>query len=90
MIAARGIVDGAHERERGPPAAEPVVARPVDLEQDARLGHPLASAPVPWRPARAHWRHARLGEDAPQGALGDLDPLPLREQVREVRPVTSA
>ena len=50
---ARGVVDGAHEREPGPATLEPVVAAAVDLEEQALAGHPLATAPVAGRPAGA-------------------------------------
>jgi hypothetical protein len=84
---ARGVVDPADQGQPRPPALEPVVAAPVDLEEQARLGHPLpAGAMAPRAPGPGRGQ-ARLGEDPAQGPLRDDDPLPLGEQVGEVGPV---
>ena len=60
------------------------MAAAVDLQEHARLGHPLATEPVaPGSPA-PYGRQAGLGEDPAQRALGHHDALTLREQVREM------
>jgi hypothetical protein len=79
-----GIVDAAHEREPRAAILEPVVLAAIDLEEHARLGHPLATEPVTPRPPSSHRRQPGLGEDPAQRPLGHDDALPLGEQVREV------
>ena len=65
------------------------MAAAVDLEEQARLAHPLPAAPVAPRSPGPGRGQARLGEDPAQGPLRDDDPLPLGEQVGEVGPVGS-
>lgn len=65
---ASGIVDGAHQGEQRTPSLEPVVAAPVDLEQQPRAGHPFTPAAVALRPPAAHRGEARLGQDPPERA----------------------
>ena len=84
---AGGIVDGTDEREPRTTALEPVMATAVDLQEHARLAHAFTTAAVTARPSPSHRGQAGLGEDAAQGALGDVDVLALGEQVREMGPV---
>ena len=84
---AGGIVDAGHEREPGTATLEPVVAAAVDLEEHARLRHPLAAEPVAPRSPSPYRGQPGLGEDPTQCPLGHDDALALGEQVGEVGPV---
>ena len=81
---AGGIVDGTHEREPWSSALEPVVLAAVDLEQDASLGHPLATAAVAAWPAASHRGEAGLGQDPAQRPRWYDDALAFLEQFGQV------
>ncbi len=82
-----GIVDATHQRESGSPAFEPVVLAAVDLQEQARLAHALATAAMARGTTPAHRRQPGLGEDPAQAPLRHHDALAIGEQVREVGPV---
>ena len=81
------IVDPAHERQPGPAALEPVVAAAVDLDEQPGLGHPVAPAAVPGRPAVPRARDPLGPQDPADGDPAEHDPLALGEQLGEVRVV---
>ncbi len=83
----RGIVDAAHQGEPGTTTLEPVVARTVHLEEQARPGHALPSSTMAGRATPTHGRHVGDLQDAPQRALRDGQSLPLDQELREVGPV---
>ena len=50
---AGGIVNGQQQGEPGPSVPQPGMMAPIELEQHALLGHPLAAVPVARRSAVA-------------------------------------
>jgi hypothetical protein len=84
---ARRVVDRAHERRERKVGPEPAMAAAIGLEEHALADHPLAPAAVAWRPTGADRADRGLGEDPPEGALGDDEPVALGEQLGQVRVV---
>jgi hypothetical protein len=81
---ARRIVDRTQEREPRAAPTEPVVAAPVELEQQARLGHPVAPTAVARpAPALARASDARRAQDAPHRDAAEPDAA-LGEQLDEM------
>jgi hypothetical protein len=81
---ARGVVDRGHQGELGPASLEPVVARPVELEQETLLGHPVPSTPVAGRTPVARAGATRGAQDAAHRDPAQRDALVFRQQFREV------
>jgi hypothetical protein len=87
---ARGIVDGAHEREPGTTALEPVVVAAIDLDEHTFAEHALATAAVPWCAPLPGAGHACSTEDAPDAGPAEREALPLGEQLGQVAVVGAA
>jgi len=84
------VVDGAGQGELRPAALEPVVGTAVDLDQQPGLGHPLAAAAVPGRPALAGRAEPRPPEQALERRAADDDGLVLGQQFGQVAVVDTA
>jgi hypothetical protein len=87
--ASGGVVDRAEERDLRPPGSQPVMAAPVELEEQALGRHPRAPAPVARGPVPAGRGDPLRPQDPPDARAGQRDPLPLREQLGEVGVVGS-
>ena len=82
--AARRVVDAGHERRERAVGSEPEMPAAINLEELALARHPLPAAPVARRTTGPGRPHRGLREDPPEGALRDLEPLTLREQLGQV------
>ncbi len=78
------VVDGAVEDEARATPFEPRVLTGIELEEQALLGHPLASPPIPARSPRARAGQARSHEPAVDGPVGHRQATLLDEDFGEV------
>ena len=80
------VVDPAHQRQARPAVLEPGMPRAVDLDEQARLGHPVPAAAMAGCPAHPRARDSRrpAGSGGPMTRLRS-DALALGEELGEVR-----
>ncbi len=84
------VVDAADQGQQRTAALEPVVARAVELDQQTRLSHPLATAPVAGWAAPAGARHTRRPEQSLERGAADDDALAVAQELREMTVVDAS
>ena len=78
------IVHDGDEGEARAALFQPVVVAPVDLHEQAGLGHPLAPAAVAWRAAMPRAAQSRGPQDAVDGGLGQREAFAFGQELAEV------
>ncbi len=81
---AGGIIDGGEENETGAAVLEPRVVAAIELDEETRLGHALAAAPMPGGPAGAGTADAGGAQESLHRAAREPEPLAFGEQFGEV------
>ena len=77
------MVDGVDERQPASARLKPIVATAVELDEQARLGHPVAPAAMAPRRSMARARTTGCAEDPLDGGAPEDQPL-LGEQIDKV------
>lgn len=81
---AGGIIDGGEEDEPGAAVLEPRVVAAIELDEETRLGHALAAAPMPGGPAGAGTADAGGAQESLHRTAREPEPLAFGEQFGEV------